>query len=109
MNFPLAEITERIPLHADDQGVIRIGASRVTLETLIEIYKVSASLEEVARQFPSLPFQDILYVVGYYLNHTVEIEAYLVESAEKGERVRENIEAHPSQILRTTLLARLGR
>src|SRR4051794_28349603 len=45
---------EWIPLATDSQGVLRVGGTRVTLDTVVEVYQAGSTPEEIARHYPSL-------------------------------------------------------
>jgi uncharacterized protein (DUF433 family) len=101
---------EPIPLSTAADGVIRIGGTRVTLDTLIDTFLTGASPEEIAQDFPVLRLDDIYAVLTYYLRHRDEVDSYLRERRSRAEAVRREIEAHSTQSgLRGRLLARLGR
>jgi len=68
---------EIIPLQTDSDGVVRVAGTRVTLEVVVAAFSEGATAEEIAQQFPSLNLADIYAVIGYYLRHTEEVEAYL--------------------------------
>src|SRR5262245_13233235 len=89
-----------------DDGSIRIAKSRVTLETIIITYKMGQTAEEIHYGFPTLALADIHAAIAYYLRHRDEVEKYLKEVEEKGERLRKEIEAkYPTTDLREKLLA----
>jgi hypothetical protein len=46
--------TEPIPLEADADGVVRVGGTRVTLDTVVAAFKDGATAEEIVYQYPSL-------------------------------------------------------
>lgn len=98
MTLTLTDVTETIPLRTDESGTIRIGKSRVTLDTIIEYYKMGSTIEELAKGFPTLAPADIMYVIGYYLRHTTEVEAYLAEQEAEAEIIRQKIESDPRNI-----------
>ena len=62
-------LTEPVPLKTDDHGIIHVGGTRVTLDTLIAADRAGASAEEIAEQIPSLPLGDIYSSLGYYACH----------------------------------------
>ena len=62
----LRTVTEILPLTTDDDGVIRVGGTRVTLDTLIAAFTEGATAEEIAQQYPSVRLADIYSVIGYY-------------------------------------------
>ena len=99
--------TEPIPLTTDNDGVVRVGGTRVTLDTVIASFLDGATAEEIAQQYTSLELADIYAVIGYYLRHTDDIEGYLRERSQRSNSVREENEKRftPSG-LRARLLAR---
>lgn len=99
---------EPIPLRTDSSGVIRVGGTRVTLDTVVANFKAGESPEEIVHNFPSLELADVYAVLTYYLRHQSEVEDYLRRGQEQAAEVRRMIEAHSSQHgLRERLLARL--
>ncbi len=83
------------PLHQDDRGAIRVIGSRITLDTLVGIYKRGDTLEEIHEGFPSLSLEQIKNVIAWYLNHTAEADEYLREGEEKAEALRREIQSTP--------------
>lgn len=103
----VAQTTERVPIHTDAHGVVRVAGTRVTLETIIGAFEVGATAEEIAQQYPTVPLVDVYSVITYYLRHKPEVEAYLKEREALAERVRGEIERQfPSDGIRERLLAR---
>lgn len=101
---------EPIPLSTDANGVIRVAATRVTLDTVIDTFMTGASPEEIAQDFPVLQLDDVYAVITYYLRHRAEVETYLGKRRARAVAIRREIEAHSPQAgLRDLLLARLGR
>lgn len=80
---------ETIPLETDADGVIRVSNTRVTLDTIVQAFNDGATAEEIAQQYPSTLLADIYSVIGYYLRHTAEVEAYLQQRQEQADQVRQ--------------------
>ena len=98
---------ETAPLTTDQNGVVRIGKSRVTLDTIVYAFNDGANAEEILDRYPSLQPADIYSVIGYYLRHRTEVDAYLKDrEAFRAEVRRENESRFPSTGLREKLLAR---
>ena len=96
-----------VPLEADAQGIIRVSATRVTLETVAHAFERGSTAEEIAQQYPSLPLADIYAVLSYLLRHPSEVSAYLHERAARQSAVRaENERRFDPQGIRARLLAR---
>lgn len=99
--------TEILPLETDADAVVRVGQTRVTLDTIIMAFTDGATAEEIAQEYPSLRLADIYSVIGYYLRHRAEVDAYLQLRVQQAEQVRHHNEARfdPGGV-RDRLLAR---
>jgi uncharacterized protein (DUF433 family) len=96
-----------VPLREDAQGVLRVGNTRVTLDTVLTAYKGGAVPEQIVRDFDTLKLADVYAVIGYYLLHRAEVEAYLRERRRVAREVRKEAEARFDQTgLKERLLAR---
>ena len=104
--IPLAT-TEKIPLTMFDDDVIRVGNTRVTLDTIVIGFMEGATAEEIAQQYPSVSLPDIYSVIGYYLHRRSEVEAYLSRRKIQAEQVRHrNEDRFDPRGIRKRLLAR---
>jgi uncharacterized protein (DUF433 family) len=82
-----------VPLRVDDTGTIRIGASRVTLDVLLQYWRLGMKPEEIARGLDTLTLADVHGALAYYLRHQDEIDEYLCQREEEAEALRRQIEA----------------
>ena len=98
---------ETAPLTTDQDGVVRIGNSRLTLDTVVYAFNEGANAGEVLERYPSLQLADIYSVIGYYLRHRTEVDTYLKDrEAFAAEVRRQNESTFPKTGLRERLLAR---
>jgi len=106
MTLPLE--AEPLPLYTDRDGAIRIGQTRVPLETVVHAFNEGTTAEEIAYRYPTLELADIYATVTYYLRHQAEVDEYLREQEAKARDLRQKIEAlQPDRhSLRERLLAR---
>lgn len=105
--MPLTPGTAEIPLATDTHGVVRVGGTRVTLESVIGAFRAGATPEEIAQQFPTLLLADVYQVIAYYLNHTVEVESYLAARQKEADGLRNEIERRfDTRGMRDRLVAR---
>lgn len=108
--MPVAVSQQAVPLETDSDGRMRVSGTRVTLDTVIEAFAEGATAEEIAQQYPTLDLADVYAVLGYYLRHRDEVEAYLKQRLEAAARVRrENEKRFDPQGVRERLLARRPR
>jgi|SRR5665213_1269826 len=103
--FPIAPIAS--PLRIDDLGVVRIGATRVTLDTLVGSYRDGSTAEEIVQQYSTLSLADVHAAIAFYLTHIPEVESYLLQRQSDAAEARRKVEQVCDQSgLRERLLAR---
>jgi len=97
-----------LPLRIDEGDVIRIGDTRVTLQAVVADFHRGASPEEIAHHYSALNLSEVYLVIGYYLQHRAEVDAYVQQQRQLADEARRVYEAdHPNDPLRERLLARL--
>ena len=102
-----AETIERVPIHTDADGVVRVAGTRVTLDTMVAAFDAGATAEEIAQQYSSISLADVYSVIAYYLRHKTEVSAYLHRRQEQAATVREEVERRfPPSDIRERLIAR---
>jgi uncharacterized protein (DUF433 family) len=95
------------PLHLDEAGGIRIGQSRVTLDSLLAAYHSGATPEEIAVQYPVLELAEIYAALAYYLSNQQQVDTYLERRHQLAQQRREQlIQEHNLGDLRQRLLVR---
>lgn len=100
---------ERVPIQTDSDGVIHVGGTRVTLDTVVAAFDAGATVEEIAQQYASVTLADIYSVIAYYLRHQLEVRAYLAERHQQAAQIRvENERRFDPAGVRGRLLARSG-
>ena len=98
---------QTIPLRADNLGVMRVGDTRVTLDTVVRSFEQGHTAEEIISHFPALRLADVYAVIAYYLNHQGEVRLYLQQQKMAAEKMWQQIEAESDyQGFRQRLLAR---
>lgn len=98
---------DTIPLITDSEGVVRVSGTRVTLDTIVASFRDGATPEEIAQQYPSVPLGDIYQVIGYFLRHSQEVNAYIHRRMQDAEAVKaENERRWNPEGVRDRLIAR---
>ena len=98
---------EPVPLKADEDGVLRVGGTRVRLDTVIAAFASGCSAEEILLKYPSLRLTDIYAVITYYLWHRPAVDAYLGQRRSAAADSADEIDARfPNDGIRERLLAR---
>jgi uncharacterized protein (DUF433 family) len=103
----LAIVAEPAPLKANEDGVILVGQTRVTLDTVVAVFQQGATAEEIVYRYPSVNLADVYATIAFYLKHQSEVEAYLQQRRQQSQEIRAINQARfDPQGLRDRLLAR---
>ncbi len=79
------------PLREDETGAIRVGSSRVLLETVLRAFQDGASPESIVHRYSTLSLSDVYNTIGYYLRHQDAVEAYLREREQLASSVQQRL------------------
>lgn len=103
----LSFVTQTIPLAADEDGVVRVGHTRVTLDTVVQSFCDGATPEEIVLQYPALNLADVYQVISHCLRQPSEIDTYLQRRRTQAETVQKDNEARfDPQGVRDRMLSR---
>ena len=91
------ETTMTVPLTTTEFGTIRVGSSRVSLDSVVHHYKQGATAERIAESFPSVDLADIYAVIAYYLANRESVEEYLKRQEADADALQQQIESDPTQ------------
>jgi uncharacterized protein (DUF433 family) len=82
---------EAPPLNEDESGAVRVGNSRILLETVIRAFQDGASPESIVNRYSTLSLSDVYNTIGYYLRHKDAVEAYLSQREQLAESVQQRL------------------
>ena len=86
------------------EGVYRVGDTRVSLDSLVYLFREGVSVESMVESYPALTMEEVHGALAFYLANESEIEAYLAD----GERMAESQHAR-SRDVNAELIAKLRR
>ena len=99
--------TEPVPLTLDNDGVIRVAGTRVTLDTVITVFNEGATAEEIVADYPPLDLANVYAVISYYLHNSADVDVYLSKRQQQAKKIRQQNEARfDPHGIRDRLLAR---
>ncbi len=103
----MSETLTTIPLTLNNDGVLLVGDTRVSLDSLIAAFEEGSTPEEIVLQYSTVSLADAYAVIGYYLQHQSEVAEYLERRKKQRAETRREIESRfdPAGI-RQRLLAR---
>ncbi len=103
----LAIETDPVSLRTDADGTVRVGSTRVTLDTIVGAFSEGLTAEEIAQQYPAVSLSDVYAAIAFYLRHQDEVRACLSERKETSRRLQAEAETRSSPMgFRARLLAR---
>ena|SRR5579883_2195078 len=98
---------QQIPLRQDEDGVIRVGQTRVPLDTVVIAFQEGASAEEIAQQYPTLQLADVYGAIAFILRNPQAVDAYLHRRRQQAAEIAERCaDIQMPAGLRDRLLAR---
>lgn len=86
------------------EGVYRVGNSRISLDSLVYLFREGLSAESMVESYPSLTLEQIHGALAFYLANRTDIDRYLAE----GHRIAEQ-ENELSRHGNAELITRLRR
>jgi len=96
-----------VPIRIEPNGAVRVGPTRVTLETVLWTYQNGETAEGIVACYPTLELADVHAVIAWYYRHREQADAYLTEVQRVGDELRAEIEANPRNAeLRARLIKR---
>src|SRR5260370_40745061 len=67
------------------EGAYRIGDTRVSLDSLVYLFREGMSAESIVDSFPALTLEQVHGALAFYLANQKEIDAYLAEGQSAAE------------------------
>jgi len=86
------------------EGVYRVGGTRVSLDSLVYLFREGMSAESMVDSYPALTLEQVHGALAFYLANQQEIDAYLVE----GQRTAD-AQQRQSRQTNAELIAKLQR
>jgi uncharacterized protein (DUF433 family) len=86
------------------EGVYRVGDTRVSLDSLVYLFREGMSAESMVECYPALTLEQVHGALAFYLGNQKEIDLYLAE----GQRTAESQHVQSRQT-NAELIAKLQR
>lgn len=86
------ETVQTINLTKTSDGTLRIGKTRVALESVIHHFSVGATAEEIWQKFPSLTLGEVYGVIAYFLNNKESVVKYILKQEAESDEIQSETE-----------------
>ena len=103
----LKVVPQSPPIETNSDGVMLVGKTRVTFDTVVAAFDRGATAEEIVYRYPSLKLADVYSAIAFYLNNQQETKIYLQQRQQQAKEIEQmNESKFNSQPLRDRLLSR---
>jgi uncharacterized protein (DUF433 family) len=72
----------QVPLRLDGDGVVRVGQTPITLDSIVLAYQRGATPEQIAEDYQAISLADAYAIIGYYLREREQVDDYLARQRE---------------------------
>ncbi len=103
------ETARTISFTKTSDGTIRIGKTRVALESVVHHFSLGATAEEIAQKFPALTLAEVYGAISYFLDNHEVVAEYVLRQETESDRLQRETEAKfqtTTSRLRQLILAR---
>ncbi len=69
-------------VRSDEHGVMRVGKTRVMLDSVVVAFQQGHSPETIQQQYPALTLEEVYGAVAHYLANQDEVDRYLKRQSE---------------------------
>ncbi len=83
----------------DEHGVLRVGDTRVMLDSVVAGYQQGHSAETIQNHYPALTLEQVYGAIAWYLGHPKEAEEYLRRQDAVWDQARQRSAEHPSAVV----------
>ena len=94
------------PVRIVEGGTLRVGNSRVSLDSVVYSFNRGEDANVIQENFPSLTLANVHAAIAYYLHNKEKVDKYLAKRMAEFERKRLESQARPDHITHEMLLAR---
>ncbi len=91
---------EKPYVRVDEHEVMRVGETRIMLDSLIADFEQGHSPETIQQQFPALSLEEVYGAITFYLSHRDEVQAYLKQQDVLWEALRAEAEKQVSPVVK---------
>ena len=86
-------------VRVDESGVMRVGASRVMLDSIVASFEQGHSAETIQQQYPALSLEEVYGAIAWYLAHADEVAQYLQRQQAVWDQWRAKAAEQPSSVI----------
>jgi uncharacterized protein (DUF433 family) len=86
-------------VRTDEHGVMRVGATRVSLDSVVYPFLDGRSAEAIQEEYPALSLEEVYGAITFYLANREAVHQYLQRQEQLWKELRERAEQSPSPVV----------
>ena len=92
-------MSEKTYVRTAASGAMRIGNTRVMLDSIVAAFDEGHSAETIQQQYPALTLEEVYGAITYYLSHTDEVKEYIERQGALWEKWRKESMNRPNPVV----------
>jgi uncharacterized protein (DUF433 family) len=92
--------TTKSYVRQDGHSVLRVGTTRVMLDSVAAAFHQGHSVDTIVQQYPALSIEEVYGAIAYYLAHKDEVDQYLRRQDEGWTQWRDQADTSVSPVVR---------
>jgi len=89
-------------------GAYRIGNTRVSLDSIVYLFREGMSAESMVESYPALTLEQVHGTLAFYLGNQSEIDAYMTEGQRADQLLHDRSRKTNAKLIAKLQRARLG-
>jgi uncharacterized protein (DUF433 family) len=86
-------------LNPDGHGVLRVGQTRVSLDSVVYAFRQGHAPETIRQQYSALSLEEVYGAIACYLANKDEVDQYLQQQEQRWDEFRREAEQNPSPVV----------
>jgi uncharacterized protein (DUF433 family) len=86
-------------VRADEHGVLRVGGTRVSLDSVVYAFRQGHAAESICLQYSTLNLEEVYGALAFYLANLEEVDRYLDRQQQAWDQVRQQAEQQPNAVV----------
>jgi uncharacterized protein (DUF433 family) len=101
-------IASKTYIHGDEHGALRVGGTRISLDSVVHAYLQGHSPETIREQYPALSLEQVYGAITFYLANRDEVHQYLDRQQQLWDDLRRRSDQTPSPVVERLRALRAG-
>jgi uncharacterized protein (DUF433 family) len=93
------DVTAKVYVVEDEQGALRVGDHRVSLDSVVITFQQGHSAETIQQRYPALRIEEVYGAIAYYLAHRDDVHRYLERQDRLWDQLRQQADQTPSAVV----------